>query len=276
MSQTSKKDDTWSATEYTNTASFVYSDEFTRPVLDLLQPTDGERILDLGCGSGELTKVLMEVVGANGHIVGIDSSPNMIEKARRNGVTHTRVMDAQKVVLDVDGDLKAGSFDAVFSNATLQWCKESPSSVVKHAWDALKPGGRFVVEMSGFASLAGLRTSLYRAIARRGYDPHPQDPWYFPSDTAYRALLEKQGFQVESIGLFPRLTHVPRGLKAWMELFVRKSMLGVFTNEQADEIMEEVVKECEVDMCDEEGRWFILSMRLRFKAIKPPGQLTVV
>ncbi|KAG8833350.1 hypothetical protein FRC17_010819 [Serendipita sp. 399] len=154
MSQTNPRGDTWSATEYNNTASFVYSDEFTRPVLELLQPKSGERILDLGCGSGELTKGLMEVVGRNGLVVGIDSSSNMIEKARQNGVTDTRVMDAQNVMWDAEDDLKAGSFDAVFSNAALHWCKKSPSSVIKHAWDALKPGGRFVVEMGGFGNLA--------------------------------------------------------------------------------------------------------------------------
>ncbi|KAG8844802.1 hypothetical protein FRB91_002310 [Serendipita sp. 411] len=269
MSETNKRDDTWSAAEYNNTASFVYSDKYTQPVLDLLQATAGERILDLGCGTGELTKALQNVVGTGGVIVGIDASANMIEKARGNGVTNARVMDAQNIVWDTEGDFAAGKFDAVFSNAALHWCKESPSSVVAHAWQALKPGGRFIAEMGSFANLAGLRASLHSALARRGYNPHEHDPWYFPSDTAYRSMLEKQGFRVDSIGLFPRLTHLPNGLKAWIDLFARKSMLGSLTEAQADEIIEEVVKECKVDMCDEEGRWFLVYMRLRFKATKP-------
>ncbi|KAG8812226.1 hypothetical protein FRC19_003295 [Serendipita sp. 401] len=268
MSETNKRDDTWSAAEYNNTASFVYSDKYTQPVLDLLQATAGERILDLGCGTGELTKALQNIVGTRGVIVGIDASANMIEKARGNGVINARVMDAQNIVWDPEGDFTTGNFDAVFSNATLQWCKESPSSVIEHTWQALKPGGRFVAEMPGFASMAGVRASIHSALARRGYNPRELDPWYFPSDTTYRSMLEKQGFRVDSIGLFPRLTHVPNGLKAWIDLFARKSMLGSLTEAQADEIIEEVLRECEIDMCDEEGRWFLVSMRLRFKATK--------
>lgn len=72
------KKDTWSASEYQNTASFVYSDEFTRAIVQLLDPRRGERIVDFGCGSGELTRTLMEIVGENGYVVGIDSSPNMV------------------------------------------------------------------------------------------------------------------------------------------------------------------------------------------------------
>jgi ubiquinone/menaquinone biosynthesis C-methylase UbiE len=70
--------DTWSATEYNNTASFVYSDAFTQPVLDLLQPRIGERIVDFGCGSGEVTKALIDVVGPTGLVLGLDSSENMV------------------------------------------------------------------------------------------------------------------------------------------------------------------------------------------------------
>ena len=78
MAQTTKPTkDTWSATEYNNTASFVYSDTFIQPVLDLLQPRVGERIVDFGCGSGEVTKALMDTVGPSGLVLGLDSSESM-------------------------------------------------------------------------------------------------------------------------------------------------------------------------------------------------------
>lgn len=70
----------WSATGYNNTASFVYSAQFTAPVLNLLTAKPGERILDLGCGSGELTLQLQDIVGKKegGLIVGTDLSESMV------------------------------------------------------------------------------------------------------------------------------------------------------------------------------------------------------
>jgi SAM-dependent methyltransferase len=79
-------------------------------------------------------------------------------KAKDNGVLHCRVMDVQRLeepVATTNLDLIPGSFDAVFSNAALHWCKKSPSSVVQNAWNILKPGGRFVAEMGGFTNIVG-------------------------------------------------------------------------------------------------------------------------
>jgi SAM-dependent methyltransferase len=83
-------------------------------------------------------------------------------KAKDNGVLHYRVMDVQRIeepVTTTDLNLVPESFDAVFSNAALHWCKKSPSSVVQNAWNALKPGGRFVAEMGGFTNVVGRYTS---------------------------------------------------------------------------------------------------------------------
>lgn len=63
---------------YNANASFVYSDKFTSPVLGLLDARPGEIIVDLGCGSGELTAKVQSAVGLSGRIVGIDSSAKMV------------------------------------------------------------------------------------------------------------------------------------------------------------------------------------------------------
>lgn len=65
------------------------------------------------------------------------------------------------------------------------------------------------------------------------------------------------------------MTLVPNGLKAWLTVFARKSILAAMNDDEANTVMEEVVKECETDMKDERGNWFIVSVRLRFKAVKP-------
>lgn len=70
--------DSWSATAYNTNASFVYSTEFSTPVLKLLAPQLGERIIDFGCGTGELSIQISNLVGKDGVVVGVDSSQSMV------------------------------------------------------------------------------------------------------------------------------------------------------------------------------------------------------
>ena len=77
MAQPEAKD-TWSATAYNDNASFVYSSAYSTPVLDLLAPRSGERIIDFGCGTGELSIQLANIVGDRGVVVGVDSSQSMV------------------------------------------------------------------------------------------------------------------------------------------------------------------------------------------------------
>src|SRR5258706_11818874 len=70
--------DAWNATKYNTTASFVYSDAYTAPIFDLLNAQSGEKIVDFGCGTGELTKLLTNIVGVNGTVLGLDASENMV------------------------------------------------------------------------------------------------------------------------------------------------------------------------------------------------------
>ena len=69
--------DTWSASEYNKTASFVYSAEHTTPILTLLDPKPGDKVIDFGCGTGEVTLQLSGVVTDVGMVVGVDSSQSM-------------------------------------------------------------------------------------------------------------------------------------------------------------------------------------------------------
>ena len=96
----------WSAERYAETAHFVPA--LGTPVLELLAPTPGERILDLGCGDGVLTE---KIVAAGAMVVAVDAGPDMIAAARARGLD-ARVMDGQKLTF-------TNEFDAVLSNAAL-------------------------------------------------------------------------------------------------------------------------------------------------------------
>ncbi|RXW22884.1 hypothetical protein EST38_g2998 [Candolleomyces aberdarensis] len=195
----------WSASLYNKTASFVYSADFVAPVLSLLNVKPGERILDLGCGSGEVTLAIEKVVtsqGQDGLVVGVDASESMIHKARANGLQRAFIADAQDLrvpeeIFNLVGD---AGFDAVFSNATLHWCKRDPLGVLKGAKRVLKPGGRLVVEMGGFMNCIGVRSAIHAAIRARGYDPLEHDPWYFPSIEDYGKMAAASPDKPEANG----------------------------------------------------------------------------
>src|SRR5262249_39924158 len=149
-------DNQWNADLYDKSHSFVW--KFGAALLELLEPKPGERILDLGCGTGHLTA---QIAAAGAAVVGIDSSSDMIGQARRAfPQLHFEVADARTFALD-------GKFDAVFSNAVLHWVKE-PEQAVVQIRTALKAGGRFVAEFGGSRNTQLLADGLRRQAAAFG------------------------------------------------------------------------------------------------------------
>ncbi|GAA6050898.1 hypothetical protein NBRC10513_004340 [Rhodotorula toruloides] len=275
-------DDKWSAQRYNTNASFVYSPQYTSPTLNLLAPQPGERILDLGCGSGDLTiDSLLPAVLPGGGIVGLDSSSSLLFKARQNLSSSSSVSPSDKANLSwikCDGhDLaslgKDGEFDAVFSNAALHWMKRDPQKVVDGAYGLLKSGGRFVGEMGGALNMVGVRSALHSILADDGVDASKVDPWFFPTPEVYRAILEKAGFRVESCDLIPRPTPLPTGLRGWLETFAFAFLDALPSPADREAVIDEVCRRLEVDMKHDvgdggEGKWTVMYVRLRFKACK--------
>src|SRR5580692_7177248 len=116
---------TWDPERYARNARFVA--DLGAPVVELLAPRPGERILDLGCGDGVLTAKLA-AMGC--HVIGVDSSELQIDAARKLGLD-VRVMSGES--LDFDRE-----FDAVFSNAALHWMSDH-AKVIAGVRRALKP-----------------------------------------------------------------------------------------------------------------------------------------
>ncbi|EST04748.1 Methyltransferase domain protein [Kalmanozyma brasiliensis GHG001] len=259
---------------YRKNASFVYSDEYSAPVLKLLDPEPGDKILDLGCGSGELTCKLASAVGPRGLVFGQDASEDMIKKANASidvdadGTPKFEVRDAQ----DPIAQGQRGQFDKVFSNAALHWMKRSPSSVVQNVYSSLRPGGSFAAEMGGFMNCVGVRSHLHLALSRRGVDPAPLDPWFFPTAAEYTKLLQEAGFTVETCELVPRLTPLPKesGLKGWLSTFAGPFLNAFDSQEEREEVVAEVEDALRSDAYDAStGTWSVMYVRLRFLAVKP-------
>lgn len=252
MSATRTQD--WNAAQYAANARFV--SDLGLPVVELLAPRPGERILDLGCGDGALT---IELVKLGCAVVGVDASPEMVVAAKSLGLV-AEVMDGTALGFD-------GEFDAVFSNAALHWMRE-PERVVAGVWRALKPGGRFVGEFGGHGNVSAIVCAIEQALSSRGVAI--ANPWFFPQPEEYRHLLESRGFLVQSIELFPRPTPLPGDLAAWLEVFAQIYLAGLPEPERKGFIAE-VADALRPVLRDAEGRWQADYVRLRFSASKPPS-----
>src|SRR5215469_2921895 len=141
---------TWDPASYAKNARFV--SDLGSPVLELLAPKPGERILDLGCGDGVLTMKIAEI-GCD--VVAVDSSAAFIEAARRLGLV-AHVVDA--VTLPYREE-----FDAVFSNAVLHWIKRA-DEMIAGVHRSLRLGGRFVAEFGGSGCVEKIRRALVDAL----------------------------------------------------------------------------------------------------------------
>ena len=244
--------DAWDADRYERDHAFVY--EYGTDVLDLLDADPGERVLDLGCGTGELTA---ELDAAGVDVVGLDASATMIERARE---THP---ECEFVHADARSFAFDDPFDAVFSNAALHWIPERDhDDVAARVYDALAPGGRFVAELGGVGNVRTIERALQDALRDRGHDPG--SPWYFPSVGAYAPRLEAAGFEVTYATLFDRPTELDGddGLASWLRMFGDS-----FFDDLDDREIEDVVAAVEDEVREElyrERSWVADYRRLRF------------
>src|ERR1035441_5817280 len=165
---------TWDPALYQDKHAFVW--QYGRDLIGLLAPRSGERILDVGCGPGQLTA---QIAAAGAEVTGIDSSPAMIAEARKNyPELRFELTDAGRMAYD-------RQFHAVFSNAALHWVRDAEAAAAGMA-RALEPGGRLVVELGGKGNVQQLRDAISRALDRNLPPPDPGEPVVLSGDRRVR------------------------------------------------------------------------------------------
>lgn len=248
----------WNTTLYQEKHAFVW--QYGSSLLELLAAKPGERILDLGCGTGQLTEKIAQT-GAN--VEGIDSSPAMIATALQNYPhLHFRVADAINFQVDQ-------LFDAVFSNAVLHWIKQ-PDAAIYCIREALKVGGRFVAEFGGKGNVQAIFQALCTALREMGHpSPEALSPWYYPSIGEYATRLEERGFDVTTAVLFERPTPLEggdAGIANWLEMFANGFLSGLSDRERI-QVIKSVEKSLQ-PILYRDGKWFADYRRIRVVAIK--------
>lgn len=199
---------TWNPALYDGKHGFVA--KFGEDVLDLLDIAPGMRVLDIGCGTGHLTK---QIADRGAIAVGLDNAISMIETAR---AAYPGVMFIAADAADFSVETP---FDAVFSNAALHWVTRAEEAVQCMS-AALRAGGQFVIEMGGQGNVAKMFGALRDAV-REVTGQTLELPWHFPSVGGYAALLEKHGLEVRAAWLFDRPTPLEGddGARNWYAMF---------------------------------------------------------
>ncbi|MEO0808915.1 MAG: methyltransferase domain-containing protein [Cyanobacteria bacterium J06643_4] len=242
-------DTSWDAKGYQAQCNYVW--HHGESLLTQLNAQSGERILDLGCGTGQLTA---EIAQTGAQVIGFDSDRAMVEQAKAN-YTHLTFQVADAANFQVEAPM-----DAVFSNAVLHWVTQAEAAINCIA-KALKPGGRFVAELGGQGNVQSILGALATVTHREDLNP-----WYFPSLLEYVTRLEAAGLTVEFAHLFDRPTPLGEaGLAGWLEMFSLR-----FFPELSPQAWAETVSavEAQIPQQYQDGEWVADYRRLRVIAVK--------
>jgi trans-aconitate 2-methyltransferase len=218
------QDDSWDAALYdafgsTEDASVLRHDK--NELVRILEAEPGERVLDLGCGTGHITA---QIAACGAAVIGIDSSPAMVTAARRHYPELTfRVADGQDFALDEP-------VHAVFSYCALQWMNRDPAAVIHNVFRALLPGGRFVAELRGKQNAQAVTDALERALGAYVPEPRSRNPWFYPTLGEYACLVEQAGFTVYSADwdqVEVPLSGGEQGLRYWLLTYAHAYLVGL-------------------------------------------------
>ncbi|HET7711708.1 MAG TPA: methyltransferase domain-containing protein, partial [Thermoanaerobaculia bacterium] len=171
---------TWNPAQYHR-----FEDERKQPFIDLLSLVEkrpGMRILDLGCGTGELTREIHEVLGAR-ETIGIDASAAMLERART--FENQSIRFGQQTVEEFVDPLP---FDLIFSNAALHWVPDH-RTLLPRLTAMLSPQGQLAVQVPANDDHPSHRVAA-RIAAAHGAQPRPD---HLLSPEAYATLLASVG-----------------------------------------------------------------------------------
>ncbi|WP_026675280.1 class I SAM-dependent methyltransferase [Alkalihalobacterium bogoriense] len=247
----------WDARLYDGSHSFV--SKFGHDLVDILAPSTGELILDIGCGTGDLANQIYE---SGATVIGIDKSENMINEAA-NKYPHINFFVNDIIELEARNE-----FDAVFSNAMLHWVKQ-PKQALQCIFNSLKPNGRFIAELGGKGNIDFITTEMINQLKLAGIEYSAEQlPWFFPSIGEYSTLLEETGFTVHFIQHFDRPTPLigENGLSNWIDMFGGDIFAGI-----TEHIKVQIISSVEKNLRNvlyRNGQWIADYKRLRVVASK--------
>lgn len=245
----------WDAKKYNTTHDFVF--KYGAGLLELL-PKEPKKVLDIGCGTGELTNQIAEL----GHeVTGIDQSVNMINQAKES---YPNLTFLQKNILTPTDQI--GLYDVAFSNAVFHWIPDQ-DLLLKSIGEHLNKNGQLICEFGAVGNVQMIREAFGREL--KSLAVPFEEPFCFTSVEDYRILLEKNHFEVMEILEYERPTPLKggkAGLREWMEQFYATE-LEELSGEQKDKVLENMERDLKSKLWNED-HWEADYRRLRINAVK--------
>lgn len=256
----------WDAAEYHRLSAPQF--QWGQRVLSELRLHGDECLLDAGCGTGKLTRLLLENL-PNGRVIGLDVSRNMVQHARQN--LHPEFGDhSQFIVADLLALPFRGAFDGVFSTASFHWVMDH-DGLYRNLYASLKPGGWLHAQCGGGDNLKRFRERVRTVSQREEFFPYLgpfPEPWYFSSAQDAAAHLKVAGFKSIQTNLEPAAFAVAslEEFKDYLRTFVLHRHLELLPDPaHIERFLQQLAEQCARD----NPPWTLDYWRLNLRASKP-------
>jgi len=227
----------WDAATYHRVAA--NQEEWGLEVLGRMELEGSETVLDAGCGSGRVTRFLLERL-PEGRVIGVDASPAMVEEAKGNLAEF-----GDRVAFQV-GDLVElkldEQVDAVFSNATFHWIRDH-DALFRRLHAALRPGGLLEAQCGGEGNVAEWERAVESVAGDERFASYFRDlgrPWNFASVGDTEARLARAGFDVDRVWL-ERRTYDPPEPREYVRTVGLSRHLARLPDDLQDEFIDAVL-----------------------------------
>ncbi len=207
-------------------------------VLDRLELSGDETVLDAGCGSGRITEALIQRL-PRGRVIAVDESESMTRVARERLGSQAEVLTQDLLELDAGEPL-----DAILSTATFHWIADH-DRLFKRLHASLKPGGRLVAQCGGEGNISILRGEVAPIMRRDPYAEHFagfQPPWNYASPETTEGHLRAAGFASARCWLTPAPRN-PEEPREFLATIVLGPHVQQLPEDLRDPFMDEVMQQ---------------------------------
>jgi len=256
----------WNAAQYHRVSAPQF--QWGQRVLSQLQLRGDEYLLDAGCGTGRLTRILLESL-PNGRVIGLDLSRNMLLHAREN-LDADFSPRAGFVAADLVALPFANCFDGIFSTASFHWVLDH-EVLFRSLYEALRPKGWLHAQCGGGPNLQRLRRRVRELSQKHEFSEwlgNFQEPWFFSDAGEAASNLHAAGFENIESGLEQADFNAPNAdeFQQYLRTFVLHRHLAVIPNE---ELRSSFLQQLTEASARENPPWRLDYWRLNLRALKP-------
>jgi trans-aconitate 2-methyltransferase len=226
----------WDAATYQRIS--LPHEEWATALLARLAPAGDETVLDAGCGTGRVTRMLVEAL-PEGRVVAVDGSPAMVAEVRKVIRPTDEAFVADLTELELDEPV-----DAVISSAVFHWIPDHPKLFARMR-AALREGGRIEAQCGGEGNIEAFRIGSEEVAGREPYAAHLtagnfEAPWYYADIEETEERLRAAGFDQVKVSLQPWEV-TPPDPRAFMRTLILKPYVEAMPEKLAGPFMDDVL-----------------------------------